>query len=212
MMKNASLAVAAICAFVAGPAWADITIFDVPGAVQPAENVLFNNVPPPTGNLAFGRTNQTSTSVTFQGTEPLVTPAQGQARLAAADGGFNNLQFYLTTPQTGFTEVEFNINGSAGTSVQLNFTDQFGNITSGTFALVNGQNFFSARATNGEFITNVAFTTTADVADLRQVRVGGFGNFGAIPEPATWAMMIGGFAFVGAVARRRGAGKLLVVA
>jgi hypothetical protein len=28
-------------------------------------------------------------------------------------------------------------------------------------------------------------------------------NFKAVPEPATWAMMIGGFAFVGAAARRR---------
>lgn len=28
-------------------------------------------------------------------------------------------------------------------------------------------------------------------------------NFEAVPEPATWAMMIGGFAFVGAAARRR---------
>ena len=33
--------------------------------------------------------------------------------------------------------------------------------------------------------------------------VNGGQNFGAVPEPATWAMMIGGFALVGSAMRRR---------
>ena len=34
-----------------------------------------------------------------------------------------------------------------------------------------------------------------------------FGNAGAVPEPASWAMMIGGFGLVGGAMRRRGAAK-----
>jgi hypothetical protein len=179
---------------------ADITILDTPGAVQPDEDVLFQG-PPPSGNMAFGVTNQTNTQVTFLGTEPLVTPSSGQARLEAADGGFSTLQFFLSDPLKGFTEVEFNINADTATSVDLNFTDQSGTVFSDTFALVNGQNFFSALATNNQLITNVSFTMNGDAADLRQVRIGGLGA--VIPEPATWAMMIAGFGLVGGALRRR---------
>lgn len=199
MTKLTTALAAVLCITAATPALADITIFDTPGAVQPDENVLFQG-PPPAGNLAFGVTNQTNTEVTFEGIEPLVTPAMGQARLEAADGGFSELQFYLSTPMTGFSEVEFNINADTATSVTLNFTDQFGTVFSDTFALGNGQNFFSARATNNQFITNVSFTMNGDAADLRQVRIGGFA---VVPEPTTWALMIGGFGLVGAASRRR---------
>ena len=197
-MKRIALS-AAISILAASPAFADIVIFDTPGAVNPDENVLFQG-PPPVGNFAFGVTNQTNTEVTFEGTEPLVEPSSGQARLEAADGGFDSLQFRLSDPLRGFTEVEFNINVGSATSVNLNFTDQLGNVFSDTFALGNGQNFFSARASNGQVIRNVSFTMNGDADDLRQVRLGGFVK---VPEPATWAMMLGGFGMLGFAARRR---------
>lgn len=66
--------------------------------------------------------------------------------------------------------------------------------------------FFSTDAFGGDGLT---FTGT--------VRIGGAngtgsaseiffenGNFAAVPEPATWAMMIGGFGLIGAASRRRG--------
>lgn len=39
----------------------------------------------------------------------------------------------------------------------------------------------------------------AGIADLAQ----GEGTFGAVPEPASWALLIGGFALIGAAARRQ---------
>lgn len=66
----------------------------------------------------------------------------------------------------------------------------------------------------GSFVLQVANAATALSVDRAFVRyqsltlpginsATGLGAVGAIPEPATWAMMIGGFGLVGAVARRR---------
>lgn len=183
------------------PAAATIQIFSSPGAIQPSENVLFQ-VSPPSGVTALGVTNQTSTGVTFTGNELLATPSQGQARIEAADGGLNALAFRLTNPALGFKEVEFNIFGTqaTATSVLLKFTDQFGTIFSLTSAIGSGQNFFSARALDSQFITNVSFTLNGNVADVRQFRIGGIA---AVPEPEVWAMLILGFGMTGYAARRR---------
>lgn len=202
-LTSAALAVAA------APAGATIVIFDTPGAVQPAENVLFQ-AGPPVGNAAFGVTNTTNTLVTFVGIEPLATPSSGQARIEAADGGLSQLSFGLDTG-LGFKEVEFNIFGTGATATQttLNFVDQFGAVFSQSFAINNGQNFFSARALDNQFITNVNFLLNGDVRDVRQVRIGGVGEIGEdpgggeVPEPASWAMMMAGFGLVGATMRRR---------
>ena len=209
-MKKLLLAVSsAALALAAVPASATIVIFSSPGEVQPAENVQFQG-PAPSGNNAFGVTNQTNTLVTFLGTEALATPSSGQARIEGADGGLDALSFFLGAG-SGFKEVEFNIFGTGATATQttLNFTDQFGNLFSETFNITNGQNFFSARALDNQFITNVSFTLNGDVQDVRQLRIGGIGDTGIdpgggeVPEPASWAMMMAGFGLVGASMRRR---------
>ena len=192
------------------PASAMIVIFDSPGAVQPDENVLFKGAPP-SGNNAFGVTNKSNTGVTFTGNEALVIPSKGQARLQAADGGLSQLAFMLTDPTLGFKEVEFNIFGTkaTATSVTLNFLNQFGTTFGDTFTINNGQNFFSARALDDQFITNVSFLLDGDVANVRQFRIGGIGEFGGdgsgavVPEPESWMMLIAGFGLVGTMARRR---------
>lgn len=196
------------------PAAANIIIYATPDALQPDENVLLNSSPP-TGNNAFGVTNQTGTEVTFTGIEALLTPSNGQARLEAADGGLSQLDFALTDDTLGFTEVEFNIfgTGASASSVDLRFTDQFGMIFTDTFTINDGQNFFSAEAVDNQFITSVGFTLNSDVREVRQFRIGGIGAFdgggggggtgNTVPEPASWALLIAGFGVVGAAARRR---------
>ncbi len=75
---------------------------------------------------------------------------------------------------------------------------------SGVYNIANGQNFFSAEATDGDFITRVAFDTNGSgISQLKQVRVGGIAAIAAVPEPATWAMMLLGFGMVGGVSRAR---------
>ena len=210
-MLRKFIVLSGLAAGLAMPAAATIVIYDTPGEVQPDENVLFQGSAP-SGNNAFGVTNQTNTGVTFTGNEALVTRGMGQARLEAADGGLQELEFALTDPALGFREVEFNIFGTQAdaTSVDLNFSDQFGNVFTGTYAIVSGQNFFSARAFDDQFITNVSFLLNGDVGSVRQFRVGGIGALdggggtgGTVPEPESWTLLIAGFGMIGAVARRR---------
>jgi hypothetical protein len=75
----------------------------------------------------------------------------------------------------------------------------------------NWQSFFSSNA----FITGVSFGAGSGfgsnfvgfVDNVRASTTGGdtyIANFeSSVPEPATWALMIGGFGFIGAAARRR---------
>lgn len=187
------------------PAAATITIFNNPGAVNPDENVLFGNADQ-TGTTIVGTTNQTSTLVNFLGDEELQTTAAGQANLTATDGGFTTLSWGLADASLGFLEAEFNVllgrTGTA-TSITVNFEDQFGNLFTDTFDLGNGQNFIGARATDGQLITRAFFTANGTIEDARQFRIGGITETGVIPEPATWAMMVLGFGFIGSSLRRR---------
>lgn len=209
-VSSAALAVVAI------PATATIQIFDTPGAVQPAENVLFQ-AGVPVGNTAFGITNSTGKRVTFVGIEQLLTPSSGQARLTTADGGLSQISFGLDMGY-GFTAVEFNIFGTGATATQttLSFTDQFGTLFTKNFAINNGQNFFSAVALDNQFISNVSIFLNGNVRDIRQFRLGGVGaavidpGGDAVPEPESWAMLIAGLGFVGFSMRRRN--RLVTVA
>ncbi|KQU57504.1 hypothetical protein ASG67_17270 [Sphingomonas sp. Leaf339] len=202
-MRLLPLLACSVAAFVAQPALAAIIVSPTPNFVQPQENVLANNGL--SGQTVTGTTNTTGTSVTFQSlnSELLFTQTNGQARFFTADGTLDAVAFYLTNPLLGFTQVEFNLfNASSNTTtVNLVFSDG----SSGSYALgANGQNFFGAVATAGTIITRVAFDTNGSgVQDLRQVRLGGITSVAAVPEPATWAMMLVGFGMVAGTARYR---------
>ena len=103
-------------------------------------------------------------------------------------------------------------------AITFNF-DNFEKL-SGTFTLrVNGTSLFEGGAgkncsicivdggenrftLSGSGITNLAFTFDPAISAARQFRVEGV-SMGAVPEPATWAMMVAGLALVGGVMRRR---------
>ena len=202
MKLKLALATSGLALAIAAPAWATITICSGPGCAQnPPENVLLNN--DTDGTTIFGTTNQTGAIVVFTGNETLTDPPNGQARIEAVDGSFNFLTIGLQDPTLGMTAIEFNIDAEADGSTTLTFFDQFGTPFSGVFALDgNGQNFFTAVASGGEFIklaqidSQVGLTALDDVA---QVRLGA----GLVPEPATWGMMILGFFGLGAMLRTR---------
>jgi hypothetical protein len=201
----ASAATAVVFAF-GVPAHAGITIFNSPGSVQPAENVLVDGGA--TAQTVFGHTNTSSTVVTFETLNSganLQTFANGQARIGAVGGALDGLRFSLSNGE-GFSEVEFALHKptSSTETVNVTFLGSFGSEVR-TFKLDNGNSWFSARTDNGDLITSVVFDTNGSgVGDIRQVRVGGFaGSAPAVPEPATWAMMLGGFGLLGAAMRRK---------
>ena len=69
----------------------------------------------------------------------------------------------------------------------------------------NGQNFFTAVASNGEFIKSVQINSQVGLADIAQVRLGQalITTPVVIPEPAAWGLMILGFFGTGAILRNR---------
>lgn len=196
---------------VASPALATIDIHNAPGAVQPEENVLLTDG---TGHSVFGETNQTHTGVTFTSLAngvDLNAFASGQARVDAVGGPLDTLTFSLTDGGT-FDKVEFDLHKAmdATGSVTVTFLGSFaGGSTSETFDLGNGNNWFSAETTGGDRISAVTFDTSGlGVDDLRQVRLGGILTAAgtpipAVPEPASWAMMLAGFSFIGFAMRSR---------
>lgn len=188
-----------------GSARADI-IIAVGNNPQPDENVLLNTGL--TGNPIFGTTNQTGFSVRFSSSEALIAPANGQARIEAADGTLTNLT--IDIPGATFTSLIVNIDAATAGSVNFIVTENNGQQTAGTFALgASGENFFTITAINGQRISSVAFTTTVamvvtNVDDVAQVRIGGAQQVQTpVPEPTTMLLLGTGLFGVAAKVRRR---------
>jgi hypothetical protein len=186
-------------------AQADISIINHPGNVFGDENVQYNegaladNAP-----LIQGITNHTDTIVDFYGAgEDLFTPSKGQARIEGVDGGLDAMTIKLHEPNTDFTSLILNLNASKDGQVTFVVHPLGESDFTQTFDIdKNGENFFRILTANNETITSVDFTTTVDLQDVRQVRIG-FAP-GAVPEPASCAALGLGAA---AMIRRRKAKK-----
>ena len=196
----------ALGAGLAGPAMADIVIVDA-SAIQ-GTNVLFNGETQ-SATTVSGRSGTAQVDFTGVGGAILRTFG-GQARIEGdLDASTPNpndtvpvsgLSFALNNGGT-FNNLEFNLFGGAGETARFTLTDDAGQTVTFDRVLGNGSNFFGFQGTGGQSIRNVAIEVTGSgFTDLRQIRLDA-GS--AIPEPAAWAMMLGGFALVGGMVRRR---------
>lgn len=191
---------AALVAAGAAQLRADTVINKQPGNIAGDQVVLFNDSGLlGTGNTVQGLTNQTSTVFDFTGAgESLSTPALGQARIEGTDGDLTALTITPHVPGTTFTSLIFNLNANSDGSVTITADRKGEAPISGTFDISkNGQNFFQIVASNNEVLTDVSFTSTAQLADVRQVRAG----VTAVPVPAS---VLGGMGLLGLL----GAAKL----
>jgi len=218
-MKIGLLTSAAFIAFIATPAMADIVQVS-PSSIQ-GFNVLFNSGIT-TGTTVDGFMNDPANSrVLFTGAGGAVLRAQGgQARISADLNlgtkkpndllPLDGFSFRLEDNST-FNNVEFNLFGGTATSANFTLVDDAGTSFNFSGALGNGENRFGFQAIAGQSIRSVAFLTVGGgIQDVRQIRLGATTTIidtpdtpNAIPEPATWAMMVGGFGMLGFAARRR---------
>ena len=69
----------------------------------------------------------------------------------------------------------------------------------------SGQNFLGFLADSSTPISSITITSgTARISSIGQFRIGGVSRaVGAVPEPATWGMMLIGFGLIGGAMRRR---------
>lgn len=129
-------------------------------------------------------------------------------------GGIFNNQFLAAGPTPGNpSTITFNnalnylsfLWGSPDTYNQLQLTTNLGNVLNYTaaglgFPVTNGDQSVSTyvqfQAYNGEYITSAKFASPQNSFEVANFRA-------AVPEPATWALMIMGIGIAGAAMRRR---------
>jgi len=171
------------------------------------DNVLFNSGGLQNDALIIeGVVNNGPLSlVEFEGAETLHANG-GQARIEGFGGaGYDSL--LLSIPGNTFTKVVMNLNTFAGAGSVSFFLDgvDFGT----SFAIGNGSNFFTIEGVGGTTFSTVAFATTVDLLDTRQIRIGGIAPVTTtttgtpVPEPSVWAMTLVGLAGLGMRVRAR---------
>ena len=217
-MKKSILAATVLAMGVfASPASAAVLLCDGANCAQVDTNVFINTaVAQATVSGTVGQ--NPGVGITFSSlTDVLNGNANGQADVSSTDGVLNSLTFMLQDGYS-FGSATFNLFPvSGGSEVKTDhvtityFTPDSGWQTIGI--KTNGQNFTGIYGTAGERFIGAGFASdpiTDGIGDFRQLRLGdvrsnasGLEQSGAVPEPATWAMLLFGFGAVGATLRTR---------
>lgn len=162
-----------------------LVIDPTPGSLANTENVLFNK---PgliaSGPLVQGILNQSGTFVDFYGAgEDLTTPPGGQARVTAVDGLFTTLTTAMTDPALGIIAYQFIVNAKTSGDLTLGLYLGSSLVYSDTFAIPsNGSNWFNIYGTEGEAMSKVTMSSTGEIMDVRQNRIGAAPA--SVPEPS----------------------------
>lgn len=172
-------------AVAAASSQAILVIDPTPGSLPGVENVLFNEPGlVASGSLVQGILNESRVLVDFfEAGEDLTTPPGGQARVTALDGTFTMLTTAMTDPALGIIAYQFDVN--AKTSGDLTIDLYIGNTVeaTGTFAIAaGGSNWFRIYGTEGEVLSKVTLSSTGEIMDVRQNRIGAAPA--PVPEPS----------------------------
>jgi hypothetical protein len=183
-----------------------------PDFVQPDENLLFHgdDVFAGPGLTVQGATNQSGTIFNLTGTENLVTPSSGQARVEdEVEEGFDSLFIDALDADVFYGAFEANLNAESDGIANIRVVDDSGAVFDFSFNVNGGgQNFFGLQAIDGQLIDTVLITTAGvELHDVRQIRLGGITD-GDIPpdvvaEPTSLLLLGSALGISGLLARRR---------
>jgi hypothetical protein len=203
---GASLAVLA-----ASGSMADAAVIFSTGSVTPLPGVHSSSTQ--SGSTVFGDL-VTTHDVTFTSDVNLATNGGGVSQI---DGPWSTISYGMTDGSgMAITDFSVDVTGNCrGCTVLLDAVLVGGGDITGTLGLGNGDNKFNAVSSGGDLIKTLTievFNAAGDplsVDSLRQVKIG---LASAVPEPATWLMLIIGVGGIGAVLRRarRGDGSAAV--
>ena len=179
-------------AFASSAASASVVFLNGNNPQPGEENILFTTSQ--TGTTVSGTTNQSNVLVDFSTStaQTLITSSSGQAKITTNDNGGLLTSIVVTSPGHTFGDFILDAEHSGAFTVTVTtndgtFTD---NLPGGP-----GSNFVTILAQAGETISSVAITSAAGFTSFDQPRISAISA--AIPEPATWGMMLLGFAGLG---------------
>ncbi len=160
-----------------------------------------------TGNVGIG-----GPEVDFTSANGLLETNTGAATIFTASGSLlSQLTFTLLTGS--FTAAEFNLENGNIKAMDIVLSTNTGATKVISITNANGSNIFDIIADPGESFTGASFVATAPngFADFKQLRLV---LAAPVPEPATWGMMLLGFAGIGMAIRRsrRRSGALMQIA
>jgi len=198
---------AAVAAFaIAAPSSAAIVFSFDPGGASPGndftvidtfdnlDNVIVN------GNPALVQIKTPPADV--GGAPPVNSVPAGTPYLSVLGGGSATINF---GPNIGAFQFDWGsidsynrltIESSAGSLVVVPGSN-FPNLANGNQVLPGTNGLFTVSGSSGERFTSITLTSSSNSFEIDNLAVS------AIPEPATWAMLIAGFGMVGFAARRR---------
>lgn len=172
-------------AVAAASSQAILVIDPTPGSLPGTENVLFNE---PgliaSGSLVQGILNESRVLVDFfEAGEDLTTPPGGQARVTALDGTFTLLTTAMTDPALGIIAYQFDVNAKTSGDLTIDLYVGSSVEATGTFAIsAGGSNWFRIYGTEGEVLSKVTLSSTGEIMDVRQNRIGAAPA--PVPEPS----------------------------
>lgn len=123
----------------------------------------------------------------------------GQAEVERQDGELLNDIVWFAPNNETFQYAEFRLFGGSGEAA-FEIIDNQGEVFN-FLADITGPGRYAFLGIDGESIAKVTVTADDGFSAFRQVRLGDASL--AVPEPATWGLMIMGIGFAGAAMRRR---------
>ena len=137
--------------------------------------------------------------------------AGGQSLICGTGTGYNLARNLFTDNYVRGTTIQiagthnlfaFNLgnffsSGAANVNVATNLGSYAFTPSVGTATNSGALTFFGVQASAGEYFTSVSYSG-GNATGATDVQLGG-----AVPEPASWALMISGFGMAGAMLRRR---------
>jgi hypothetical protein len=180
--------------------------------VSGTTNVNLGTYNAPGSPLVTGTVGIGGPTVNFTSANGLLETNTGAATIFTASGGLlSQLTFELVSGS--FTAAEFNLENGSIKAMDITLFASDGTSHTVSITNANGSNIFNIIGTAGETYTKASFTATAPngFADFKQLRLV---LAPGVPEPATWGMMLLGFAGIGMALRRsrRGNGALMQIA
>lgn len=216
-------AMATIAMTIASGAFAQVTLTPTDGS--PLTNQIYGIQA--TGTQVFGSSpnNDNIANVTFTG-DTQISVGSGFAQINDADysmqnpatqdwfkliinplADFTDFKFAVQLKESGTISVYYLLTGSPGDANAFASYSALAGAFAGGAGNVN--QLLSGGTFNGLMISS---TTPIELFEIKQMTFNGVP--GAVPEPGTWALMLLGFAGVGAVLRRsrKANGRLLQIA